>query len=444
MSKFNYVIDNGSSLRLYNSLGGENSLLLIKEKYYEKVKEILNERSELNLDFISKELQVLKKYGYIVPESVNENLLRERNLNDVVNPSNLHLIIMPTEDCNLRCTYCYETHEKGKMSSEIVESIIKYVRNNIKYYTGLNVGWFGGEPLEALDIIQYLSENFIEICKVARKNYRAGITTNAYNLTVDTYRLLYKLHVYEYQISIDGLKKEHDELRKKKDGSGTFDRIIQNIRDIKEVKEIAASNIVLRTNFTKKIGNRLDEYILFFDDLISDDSRFTLQLNKASDWGGDSVKEITDELFDVQDFIHLCDKINAIPNNIDFSYHLEELNPGDFNCYAGKRNSYCIGSDAKIYKCTESFDLNENNIGVLHSDGSMEIDRYLESLWVNTADIAETTKCQNCSYSGCCLYSPCPRNTITSKTHVPVCPRTKGNIKNILNLLDETKFTVLD
>ena len=48
-----------------------------------------------------------------------------------------------------------------KMSEAVQNSIIKFVQKNIRYYTELNVGWFGGEPLEALDVVENLSKRLI-------------------------------------------------------------------------------------------------------------------------------------------------------------------------------------------------------------------------------------------------------------------------------------------
>lgn len=444
-SMFNYIIDNGNELRLYNSLNGSRSLLLVRGDKCDIVRNLLNSQGN---DLSSELFDELLQRGYFVADYVDEEFQREQNLNHVINPTKLHLIIMPTEDCNFRCTYCYETHEKGRMSLEVQNSIIKFVRNNIRYYTGLNIGWFGGEPLEALDIIRYLSKELIKICDIARKPYRAGITTNAYSLSADVYKELYKLRVYEYQISIDGLREEHDKLRKLKDGSGTFDNIINNIKEIKKIKDIAATQIVIRTNFTKSIAARLSEYFEFYNQLLAGDNRFTVQINLASDWGGTQVKKISDDLMDLNDYVdifgRIIDYVSQCGSDLDFAYHLEEINPGEAKCYAGKRNTYCIGSDAKIYKCTESFDMPENNVGVLLSNGNMKLDAYYLSLWENTGRISNIEKCKACSFSGCCLYSPCPRNTISSKEHLPTCSRTKINLRNIINILNNKYFTVIE
>lgn len=59
----------------------------------------------------------------------------------------LQLIILPTEGCNFRCTYCYENHENKKMLPETKESIINFVEKNISKYTALRIEWFGGRTV---------------------------------------------------------------------------------------------------------------------------------------------------------------------------------------------------------------------------------------------------------------------------------------------------------
>lgn len=67
--------------------------------------------------------------------------------------------------------------KKGKMNDTVQEAVIAYVRKNIHKHTGLYISWFGGEPLEALDVVEKLSRAFQNICKVAKKTYSAGMTT---------------------------------------------------------------------------------------------------------------------------------------------------------------------------------------------------------------------------------------------------------------------------
>ena len=54
---------------------------------------------------------------------VEDDLQREHILWDALTPKKLDLIIMPTEQCNFRCTYCYEDFKIGKMPRWVVNGI---------------------------------------------------------------------------------------------------------------------------------------------------------------------------------------------------------------------------------------------------------------------------------------------------------------------------------
>lgn len=100
---------------------------------------------------------------------------------------------------------------------------------NIHKYNGLILNWFGGEPTEAMDVIENLSVKLIDVCKKNKKAYNAGITTNGYNLTYEIFKKLKKLHVTEYQVTIDGLASIHNAQRVMADGAPTFDVIFGKI-----------------------------------------------------------------------------------------------------------------------------------------------------------------------------------------------------------------------
>ena len=110
------------------------------------------------------------------------------------------------------------TRDKGKMSLEIQDSLIKFVKKNITKFSSMEVRWFGGEPLEALDVVENLSNAFIRMCRAAKRKYTSSMTTNGYNLTLENFRKLYNLNVYAYQITIDGIRSTHDDLRILKNG----------------------------------------------------------------------------------------------------------------------------------------------------------------------------------------------------------------------------------
>src|SRR5262245_33525306 len=91
----------------------------------------------------------------------------------------LELIILPTEQCNFRCTYCYEDFSIGRMMKKTVVGIRHLMQRRAPDLTGLQLSWFGGEPLLARSIVY-------ELCDLAQQlalsnptmSYTSSMTTN--------------------------------------------------------------------------------------------------------------------------------------------------------------------------------------------------------------------------------------------------------------------------
>lgn len=434
------VEDNSGYLRLYNSIQGSRSLLRVAPTKKKKVTEILEER---NLEKWEKdpEFKIMQRFGYVIEESFDEMAFSRIVRNDVINYPGLMLTIMPTEECNFRCEYCYENHKKGKMNKTVQDALVKFVQKNIRNYTRLDVAWFGGEPLEALNVVTDLSERLISVCKTARKNYSAGMTTNGYNLNRETFEKLLRLKVYEYQITIDGLKDTHDKYRHLKDGEGTFNKIVQNIESIRDLRR-NIYKIDIRTNFTKESIKSLPQYLQFCEKTFGSDSRFSLCAHLAGNWGGESVRKMEGMLVPNDSYNYLLKSIVELNPNISFRAHLRDLDAFQCMCYAGLRNSYVIGSDGIIYKCTEDFDMSENQIGYLSENGDMIIDTSKQAKWM---DFGYERPCAQCRYWGSCLGGPCPKVKINvhDKKGNTFCPRTSHSVCEIMQLIDASFYKEL-
>lgn len=435
-SMFNYIHKtNDGKLLLFNSFTGFNSLVEVSKNKAEQIEEMLH--SDIIQESDDENFIKLKNLGYFVPADINEKLRREMKYMDTINESVLRLIILPTEQCNFRCKYCYETFEKGKMSFQTQKDLVEFVRKNIHKYSSMEVRWFGGEPLEALDVIENLSSEFIKICNAAQRKYTSGITTNAYDLSLENFKTLYRYHVYNYQITIDGIKETHDMQRVLKNGEGTFDKIINNLLDIKNNIKSGIPRFTIRTNFTKEIVNFLDEYLQFYYNHFGNDSRFTFSIQKAADWGGEIVKDFKDQLLN-EDFYSLL--LNSMVKNkikLDIASHGAFMNAPTCVCYANKRNSFVIGSDGIIYKCTADFIFPKNKIGKL-VNGNLEIDEDLHSEWV-CKKYRKFPLCENCYFSGCCLSCSCPSSFIKGEKDT-LCLFEKSFLSKFLELFNEEYF----
>lgn len=69
-----------------------------------------------------------------------------------LDPNYLGLIILPTEKCNFRCTYCYEDFENKRIDKKVVDGIKNLLSNRSNNLKILNIELFGGEPLLTKDI----------------------------------------------------------------------------------------------------------------------------------------------------------------------------------------------------------------------------------------------------------------------------------------------------
>lgn len=335
------------------------------------------------------------KNGLLVDSSLNEIAemeIKEKN-GDFGNC--LRLILLPTEQCNFRCVYCYEKFERGKMSEATQEAVVKYVEENIYKYSSLIVNWFGGEPTEAMDIIENLSLRLMEICKRNRKAYNAGITTNGYNLTLENFKKLKKLHVTEYQVTIDGLSNVHDSQRVMIDGSATFDVIINNLLAIKNNIKSSAITFVLRTNFSKNMLNNINEFCELLDKLFLDDRRFTLFWQMIGDYGYVKNEEVRNIFGRPKDYKWLIENFTEYFVN-DYTQAL--YGPDGGVCYALKKNQLLIDADGGIRKCTCDLDSEKNYFGTIGENFDEEKHRK----WLSSRTITKDSKCYLCKKRPIC------------------------------------------
>lgn len=91
------------------------------------------------------------------------------------------LMLYVTEDCNLRCTYCFVKKSPRTMSLETArKSVDFYLNRNISgNVRHLGLTFFGGEPFLALDVIEEIVAYSRKRRKTSRKTVHFSATTNA-------------------------------------------------------------------------------------------------------------------------------------------------------------------------------------------------------------------------------------------------------------------------
>lgn len=91
------------------------------------------------------------------------------------------LMLYLTEDCNLRCTYCFVKKTPRAMSIDTARSTVDYIlhRNISGNLRSLFINFFGGEPFMAMDVMEEIISYSKTAGHKARKQIRFGATTNA-------------------------------------------------------------------------------------------------------------------------------------------------------------------------------------------------------------------------------------------------------------------------
>lgn len=158
-----------------------------------------------------------------------------------------------TTDCNLHCSHCYhnsegeehKTHRQGPnlMSIGQTKEMLDDLEQTCErwdFSPTFNIS--GGEPL--------MREDLFDIISYARsKNIRTNLLTNGTLLTSERASRLHDLGISIVQISIDGTKETHNQVRGE---SWAYDRAVRGIRNCKDYDiHVTVSNTLMKSNVSQ-------------------------------------------------------------------------------------------------------------------------------------------------------------------------------------------------
>jgi uncharacterized protein len=296
-------------------------------------------------------------------------LERRAELWRAVSNQALHLCILPTEACNFRCEYCYESFRLGRMPQEVVTAIRCYLTRRAAELTTLQISWFGGEPLLALNVIEDISSHILALSANHQLAYSADITTNAYLLTGDIFNRLCRSGVRSYQITFDGPQAEHDKRRRLAGGNPTFEMIWANLAAMQRSGE----TFTLRARLHLHPANITDipDFLHAFARQFGGDPRFSLFIRPVS-W----LSEANDARFSTLEHaegIEMAKRFCLDCESLGIEAHTMTQGETAPICYASKLNSWVVRSDGRLNKCTVALDSERNDVGRILPDGSFEL-----------------------------------------------------------------------
>jgi uncharacterized protein len=353
-------------------------------------------------------IDYLYQRGFLVKEGTDEyRRIRLGFGQEHYRTDTLQLILLASEDCNFRCTYCYEDFARGTMKPWVRGGIKKLIEKRARQLRSLAVSWFGGEPLYGMAAIDELAPFFIEAAEKHSLTYSSQMTTNGYLLTPDVAERLLSWKVTKYQITLDGMPEDHDRSRPSRDGGGTFATIMENFKSMSLRPEDFAVDV--RFNFDPRTSQRHQEFFDLFERELKADPRFRLRFRAVGQWGGPNDDKL--EVCGIKDSFDLEREMKheARRRGLPLADELSTLRGmGSQVCYAARPYNFIVGANGKLMKCTIDLDKNPRNVlGQLTEEGELLVDQDKLAMWTEPT-FESDTKCQKCVVLPVCQGMHCP------------------------------------
>ncbi len=330
-----------------------------------------------------------------------------------------------TEKCNLKCKHCGNANDSFITNGVDVDfvSILKEIP-----YTITKVDLLGGEPLlyDKLDtLFNYLAENRVEVSLISNGQFGDEVA-----------KYLSKKSVKNISISIDGLKKENDEVR----GAGSFDKAVAFLNSLLKYrtddKMMIGVNIVInRLNcggiytlihklFSQgvdyiRINRILESGRVCGTDLLLDDDQYLNEIEKIciEFYKSDLMKKIS---FDLE--------TPFLAYYLNIKYHMENELKIDF-CDAAQHSVY-INARGNIYPCRAYND-------VIHLlDFQNEFFTCAKRLIEKTENIEMDIYCNDCFLKKYCFQ--CPLN----KKNPTICKALEIRFLGYLDKFKKSKIRI--
>lgn len=389
-SNYNYYTPRNGNMLCLNGVTGV--VFSLNKEEYDFMKKLLAD-SELQKEYPDL-TEKLTKTRFLTNNMEDEISCLRDKYEKVNNSGVWHLILNPTQDCNFRCWYCYEKHPKGRMLQETMDRVKRLVDNifnkgEIKHFS---LGWFGGEPLLYFNEVVYPISKYIKQCAETHgAQFSNSMTTNGFMLTEDIIQKCIEIRLNELQITLDGDRDAHNEIRNQK-GEPSFDRILQNCIALSNAS--SETYIKLRINYnTQSIQNDFSQILNCIPAHLR--SHFWIQFQRIwqtydKEGSDETVKKI------------LNDNFSKLKNSgFRLSYNnLYNLFRGIL-CYADRTNYANINYDGNVYRCTAQDYTSENSLGYVSDEGNIVWDKN-KTEEIGVKAFFDNPLCLNCKYLAVC------------------------------------------
>ena len=226
LNYFNFKEFEGKIL-LTNDLGSH--LFVSQDDFKKIIKKDIDLESELGRQLLEKNM-VYDDTNLEYSSLLKHDMCRIKG--HVTMGTSLHIFVVTTA-CNMRCVYCQAnngvTCPSLYMTKEMAEKAVDIALQSPTRY--LSFEFQGGEPLLNFDIIKHIVK-YAEEHK-GKHEIKYNVVSNLTLLTDEMLNFFIE-HNFGISTSIDGPETVHDSNRPFSDGSGTYNKVADSIRRIRE------------------------------------------------------------------------------------------------------------------------------------------------------------------------------------------------------------------
>ena len=165
------------------------------------------------------------------------------------------LCLHVSHDCNLRCRYCFAstgdfgTGHRMTMDFDTAKRAIDWVVAKSGHRRNIEVDFFGGEPLMAMDTVKRTVEYARSLEKEHDKCFHFTITTNGVLLSDENIEYINR-EMSNVVLSLDGRPSVNDHMRPTINGKGSYDVIVPKFQKL--VAGRGTKDYYVRGTFTRE------------------------------------------------------------------------------------------------------------------------------------------------------------------------------------------------
>lgn len=322
------------------------------------------------------------------------------------------LTFVVTQECNLRCKYCYMTgkNDQGRMSFETAKKTIDYFMDNkstLFTTRHLILDFIGGEPLLEIELIDKIVDYF-RLTAYKRSSewfgrFRISIQSNGVLVDSEAFqRFLRKnKNLVSLGITIDGTQEKHDLQRVFPNGEGSYSIVEKNYKMAFERGLTNSTKVTFGHEDLKYIK---DSIIHLWNMGIRDVPANIVHEN---------VWEEGDDIIYEEQLVALADYVidNRLWNKYNTNFFMDSMgfkttDDAMTNTTCGTGSMYCVDSNGDIYNCVRFMEYSLNNkqsrkIGNIYSGVDIDRQRALKTLFPK---YISDKKCIDCKVSMNCAF----------------------------------------